>query len=185
MKKFLALSLLAILLPACAPKEEATSLAVENSSKLETLSSEEFGVEFTYPAGWLSYEQDGEGSLDLRVTNMEMEEGFSCPGSFLGFYVVSRPMEEGSGDFDTWMKANFDEQGSLGQFSGFMNATTVKDLPAYEVGGFGWETACPHTGYVVDYGNDQVLQIVLEGNETAPDYVELESILESLKLTPQ
>lgn len=191
MKKLLALSLLAVLLPGCAPKEEATSLPVEeetvleDSAEFETLSSEEFGVEFKYPAGWVVYQQEDGATLDLRVTSAEPDDGFSCPDSFLGFYVVSRPMEEGSGDFETWMEANFDEGGSLGSFSGYMTATTFKDLSAYEVGGFGWETGCPQAGYVVDYGNGQVLQIVLEGNETAPDYVELESILESLKLTPQ
>jgi hypothetical protein len=68
----------------------------------------------------------------------------------------------------------------MGSFSGYMNETTVSGYPAYEVGGFGWEAYCPQQGYVVDYGDGRVLQVIFEGDTENPDYPMLETLFDSL-----
>lgn len=156
----------------------------ENSSNdFLTYSNDDYGIEFNYPSNWELYDMDSEGVLDMRVFNQPAPDGFGCSEPYVGFYIVSTLRDTEAGDFDAWMKANFNKQDSLGSFGGYMTPATIETYPAYKVGGFGWESYCPQTGYVVDYGDDRIVEIIFEGKEDSPDYQKLAPILDSLQLT--
>ena len=178
-----------LLLSACTGTELDVLEEAQPSTDVSEVGSEasisylDHGVELDYPEDWEIQELDTEGVLDLRLSNQTAPDGYSCSEPYVGFYLISTLRDTSVGDFDAWMESHFDEAGSIGKFGTYMNPTTFKGYPAYEVGNFGGESYCDQKGYVIDYGNDHIVEVILEGKEDSPDYDQLSVIMDSLKLT--
>lgn len=181
MKKYFLVPVLCLFLAGCVDSPAMTTSSVPAPAALATFTNAYHGIELSYPKNWKFESTDSEGVLDVRISNKLPTDDHTCSQQYVGFFVVST-VRDTTRDFAGYVKANFDEKGHLGAYEGYMTPTTFKGYPAYKVGGFGWEASCGQEGYVVDYGGEHIVEVILEGKKESPDYAQLAAILDSLKL---
>ncbi len=181
MKKIISTIAVSALLTACqAAPQETPTLPTDDSTQVF---SEYFS--FDLPAGWVKEEgQVLDGPIPYSLRSQEtMPDGYSCEEDIASVniapYLYNDPKVPV--DFDEFAVSDgvYSEQGSLGQFGGKAEKTTLNGKPAYHYEDAGIEAPCPGSAYLVNDG-DYFFQVIAFSKTGGKAEEDMKALIDSI-----